>query len=132
MSVTLEIDGLEKWFAVADGERLLKEIDLEMKQSSQDLRDMGKQMPPVSARRTGYAALGIPVDTGLTRQKLVSRKNASLDYSDVAETDYSGHVHDGTSRMPARPFWFWLLKNFGGLETVEQNLTRALRKFTSP
>lgn len=128
----MTIDGIEDWLTLADPARYLTEIDKGMSQSVSKLRDRTKLMPAVSARTTGYAALGIPVDTGLTRQRIVAKKNAFLDYSDVADTDYSAHVHDGTSKMPARPFFQWLLTDFGGIEIVEDTMFRALTRIASP
>ncbi len=132
MNVAVEIEGIEAWLKVTDGDRFLVEMDRTLRQGSAMLRDAAKRMPPVSAKRTGYAALGIPVDTGLTRQKIVSKKNGPLDYSDVAETNYSGYVHDGTSRMPARPFFAWLLHDFGGLDKLEVVVADGLRRFLTP
>jgi hypothetical protein len=132
MSVSLTLDGMDRWMTLVDPDRFRSEIDRGMQKASQALRDETKKMPPVSAKRTGYAALGIPVDTGLTRQRIVSRKNGPLDYSDVAETDYSGAVHDGTANMPARPFFQWLLTDFGGFEKVEDVVFQALQRVASP
>lgn len=132
MSVSVIIDGLDKMIAVCDPQRFVAEVDRAVFISATHIRDITKQIPPVSAKRTGYAALGIPVDTGLMRQRLISRKNGVMDASVTAETDYSKMVHDGTSRMPARPFFTWTLQNFGGLESIELLISAALQRVVTP
>lgn len=72
-----------------------------------------KQMPPVSARTTGYGnRRGMPTDTNDLRRSIKSKPMPQLG---IAAGTYSkiGHaipVHEGTKRMPARPFFEWALK----------------------
>lgn len=74
------------------------------------LRDETKKLPPVSATRTGYQARGIPVDTGRMRQSLSSKKLSLLAAGVMTNTNYGGYVHEGTIRMPSRPFFEWSLE----------------------
>ena len=41
-------------------------------------------------------------------------------------------VHEGMSRMPARPFFRYLLENFGGLETLNAIIKGALERIATP
>jgi HK97 gp10 family phage protein len=129
MSVTLQIEGLDKIDMLLDGDRFVQEMDRAVQQSASTLRDETKKLPPVSAKRTGYAALGIPVDTGRLRQSIRSKKTGTLEAEVIADVNYSGLVHEGTDRMPPRPFFQWELEEFGGLQKVDLIINTALRRF---
>jgi HK97 gp10 family phage protein len=132
MTVVVQIDGFDKFMELLDPDRFIREIDRALQVSSSTLRDMTKQMPPVSAKRTGLSAIGLPVDTGRMRQSIRSQKTGFLDYEVIADVNYSGYVHDGTSRMPERPFFKWLLEDFQGKSTIEALVNAALQRVVTP
>lgn len=78
--------------------------------AAEALRDHTKNLRPVSAKTTGYGAKGIPVDHGHLRKTIRKKKLASLAAGVFPNTgsggkgDYGVYVHEGTSKMPARPF----------------------------
>jgi hypothetical protein len=88
--------------------------------------DDTKLMPPVSAKTTGYDAIGMPVDTGLTRQMIVMADMGYLAAQVYAGTGYSGFIDQGTSKMPARPFFQWALEKFHGLQDIADIVNAAL------
>jgi hypothetical protein len=132
MSVEVTIDGLEKWLDIVNPERFIKEMDVAVNRAAEMLRDETKRLPPVSGPRDGYSAEGIPVDTGRLRQSIQKRKLALMAAEVYAPVTYSGVVHDGSSRVPARPFFQWELEDFGGLEKVEIIVNAALERVVNP
>lgn len=132
MSVVLEIDGLDKWLTVVDPARFTVEMDKAVNRAAEALRDETKRLPPVSGPRDGYSAKGIPVDTGRMRQAVQKRRIALLAAEVYVPVQYGIHVHEGTSRVPARPFLQWLVDDFGGKEIVDTIVTDALERITSP
>jgi HK97 gp10 family phage protein len=102
-----------------------------VKRSSEVLRDFTKKLPPVSAARTGYAAKGIPVAPkhgGTLRQSIQNRKLALLAAGVFPGANYGVHVHEGTSKMPARPFLDWALE-LGAEEMIDKIFEEAVSKF---
>ena len=81
-------------------------------QSLQEAADMCLQLPRILA----FARAFCPVRTGALRDSIRVERPSSLSAKLVAgggghinpltgrEVDYARHVHDGTSRMPGRPF----------------------------
>lgn len=105
--VSIEFKGFDKIEAMLDPVRFVQEMDRTVDLMGQELRDYAKTLPPVSAKRTGYEPRGIPVDTGRLRQSIEKRKTQLLAVDVAAATAYSKFVHDGTGRMPPRPFFVW-------------------------
>ncbi len=103
-----------------------------MNLSAEVLRDDAKRMPAVSAKTTGYGAHGLPVDTGHMLQSIQKRKTQLLAADVYANTNYSAHVHDGTSKMPARPFFLCFLPTSGGEKKIELILKQALERVVNP
>jgi len=80
--------------------------------SLQEAADLALQLP----RMLVFARAFCPVRTGALRDSIRVERPSSLSAKLVAgggghvnpltgrEVDYARHVHDGTSRMPARPF----------------------------
>ena len=130
--VEISWDGLDKFMEIVDPVRFVNEIDRAMDRASSLLRDETKRMPAVSAKTTGYAALGIPVDTGRMRQSIQKRKIGTFEYEVYADTNYSAFIHEGTGRMPARPFFTWLLNDFGGVQMLEIVLQGAMERVVNP
>jgi hypothetical protein len=130
--ITVQIEGLDKFLDICDPERFISEVGRAVQVSASTLRDDTKKLPPVSAKRTGYAALGIPVDTGRMRQSIRAQKDGPLEASVIADVNYSGYVHEGTARMPARPFFLWELQNFGGLQKLQTIINAALLRVVTP
>lgn len=129
--ITLEITGLGKIAGKIAPERLDRAMDLAVDRAAQVLRDETKRLPAVSAARTGYGAKGVPVDTGRMRQSLRVRKLRMLAADVYTGVKYGGYVHSGTSRMPARPFFLWALRDFGAkakiARMVNETLSRLLK-----
>ena len=81
-----------------------------VQRSAEKLRDMTKQLSPVSKAKTGFGAKGIPVDTGRLRQSIYKRQIQQLAAGVYPKVKYGGYVHEGTSKMPARPYLQWALE----------------------
>lgn len=126
MSLTVTIDGLDKFKTLLSPATFQRAVGEGIDKASAFLRDEVKRMPPVSAKTTGYGAKGIPVATGLTRQSIQKKRVALMAAEVFAGTRYSGFVHQGTSRMPARPFFEWELNEFGGLQKVGAIMAQTL------
>lgn len=131
MSVTITITGLEEFQAKLDPVRFVQAVDKAVDRAAETLRDRTKELPPVSAKTTGYDAKGIPVDTGRLRQSIQKSKTQLLAAEVTARTDYAGYVYGGTSKMPARPFFEWELNDFGGKEAIEQVVNQTLSNYFS-
>lgn len=96
--------------------------------ATEKLRDMTKRLPPVSAERTGYAAKGIPVapkNGGTLRQSIQKKQISLLAAGVTARTNYAEYVHQGTARMPARPFFEWSLE-LGAEEEIDRIFADAI------
>jgi hypothetical protein len=132
MSVEVSIEGLDKFLTICDPARFLKEMDKAVNHAAELLRDETKRMPPVSGPRDGYDAKGIPVDSGRMRQAVQKRRLALLAAEVYVPVQYSGFVHDGTSRIPSRPFLLWVLEDFGGKEKIQAIVIEALEKIAQP
>lgn len=107
MSVSIRIEGLDKIAAMVSPARFERAAQRGLERSSQVWRDETKKMPPVSAKTTGYDAIGIPVDTGRLRQSIQARQVSAVAAEVYAPVQYADAVHDGSSRVPARPFLEW-------------------------
>lgn len=136
MSVEVTIEGLEKFMPLVDDVRFLGEMDQAVMRSARELTSATQRMPPVSASTTGYGAKGIPVAPkygGSLRQGIQPRK-VTLLAADIVTggngSKYGGYVHDGTSKMQARPFFKWLLEDFGGEAIINTILQSSLERFT--
>ena len=127
--ITYSITGIEDLLKKFDSAAFGKAMDQATWAASAKLRDEAKLMPPVSAKTTGYDAEGLPVDTGFMRQMIVVENKRQLAADVVAKTAYSGFVHDGTGRMPARPFFKWLWEDFGGMTAVKKVFDDAIDSF---
>lgn len=124
--------GLDRMLQIVDPVRFVAVIDDAIGRAASVLRDEVKRMPPVSARTTGYAALGIPVNTGRLRQSIQARKLGTLEAVIFADTNYSLAVHEGSNGTPARPFFRWQLENFGGLQMLDILLRNAMERVVNP
>ena len=130
--ITVEIEGLNELIAAFDPDEFEKRMDAGLWEAAEVLMNTVQgNMPDVSARTTGYGAKGIPVDTGRLKASIERRKVQLLAAEVYAGTDYSRYVHDGTEKVPARPFFQWALQDFGGIGKIEvvlsQHMERALR-----
>jgi HK97 gp10 family phage protein len=106
-------------------------IDDAMQEAADKVAFDTQNMPPVSAHTTGYGVPGIPVAPkygGTLRQSVHSLKLGPLEYQVIADTDYSGYVHEGTSKMPARPFFEWVLTKFDGLKHIEEIINDRIQR----
>lgn len=128
----ITIEGLDTWLKITDPDRFVREVDRGVQQAIEMLRDETKKMPPVSANTTGYGQPGIPVDTGRLRQSIQKRKIALMAAEIFAPVQYAEFVHQGTSKMPARPFFEWVWADFGGKEKTEDILKEALERLVNP
>lgn len=81
-----------------------------VQRSAEALRDHTKKMRPVSAATTGYGTKGIPVDHGRLRQSIHKKQLSRLAAGVFPKVKYGAYVHDGTSKVPARPFFEWSLE----------------------
>lgn len=135
MSVTITIEGLDKFLTVVNPARFTKEMDLAVNRAAEMLRDDVKKMPPVNKERNGWGAKGIPVAPkyGGTMRQLIQKRKLGLMAAEVyGGAGYTPFVHDGTSKMPGRPFFKWELEDFHGKEKIEIILTAALERVASP
>ena len=135
MSVTVTFEGLDKMMEICDPARFTREIDREVGLIAARLRDETKKMPPVNKQRNGFEAIGIPVAPlygGGLRQSIQARKVALMAADVFTGVNYGEYVHDGTSRMPARPFFQWMLDYFQGREIIEVSVKAALDRVISP
>src|SRR5689334_1939205 len=135
MSVTVTIQGLDRWRQVLDPSRLTAEVDRAIQQAAQQLSNDTQNLPPVNKARSGWDAKGVPVAPkygGSLRQSIHAQRLGLLAAGVVTGVSYGSYVHDGTSKMPARPYFQWLLEDFDGLGTVEGLLTEALERVSSP
>lgn len=126
--IEVQIAGLDKVEAMLDPGAFETALGRGIERAAEAVRDDSKRMPPVSAARTGFDAHGIPVDTGRMRQSIQKRKLALLAAEVYADTNYSKFVHDGTSRMQARPFFEWELVDFGGKERIAAIISESLSR----
>lgn len=96
-SVSVTIDGLDAIEAMLSPENFESSCRRALELSAQAWRDDTKRLPAVSARKDGYDAKGIPVDTGSMAQRIqvesVSENQAVI----AAKTNYSKAVHDGVA-----------------------------------
>lgn len=85
----------------------------------------GEALARAGARlRDETKALGnIPVATGRMRQSINSRRISLLAVGVFVGTDYGAYVHEGTARMPARPFFRWALE--GGAQKAIDDIFSA-------
>ncbi len=125
MTFVVSVVGLDNALQSLDGSRFGAAVQRAVERSGQALRDDTKRLPPVSAKRTGYDARGIPVDSGRMRQSIQSRQITAIAAEIFAPVNYSGYVHDGTSRVPARPFFDWALEA-GTAERIAQIFDKEL------
>ena len=127
MSVTLVIEGLDKIQSLVDPAKFDRAVARGLDRSVQIWRDDVKTMPAVSAATTGYGAKGIPVDTGRLRQSVQARRTGLLAAGVVAPLQYASYVEEGTSKMPARPFFEWALE-LGALQKMEDAMNREITR----
>ena len=85
-------------------------FDRTIQRGGEYLRDFTKKLKPVSAKTTGYGVKGIPVDKGQLRQSIQKRKVALMAAGVYPGAKHGVLVHEGTSRMQARPFFDWSLE----------------------
>jgi hypothetical protein len=90
-------------------------------------RDSVKKLPAVSAATTGYDAKGIPVVTGRLRGSIRKKRLSLLAAGVGPGVNYGVHVHEGTSRMPDRPFLRWALE-LGALQMIDRIFKTASQK----
>ncbi len=125
IAVSIQIEGLDAILSdlAAFPSNATASLDRAVQTAADRVAFDTQQMPPVLASSTGYDAKGIPVAPlygGTMRQNIHSEKLSLLAAGVIAGTDYSGYVHEGTSKMPARPFFQWALEDFGGLQHIEE------------
>ena len=128
MSLTIQITGLEKLDRITDPGRFVQAVDKAIDRSAEALRDNTKKLPAVSAKRTGYGAKGIPVDSGRMRQSIQKKKTQLLAAEVGAYVKYSRYVHDGTGKVPARLF-FQFSYEMGGRQRIEELVNHAIITF---
>ena len=110
MSLTIAVSGLDEVMRRFEPAKVQQTLHTALQRSTEALRDDTKKLPPVSKATTGFDAVGIPVNTGFLRQSIQTLDISLLAAGVVAYANYSGYVHDGTGRMPARPFFQWALE----------------------
>lgn len=128
--MTVEIVGLDKMLAAADPTRFDRAVERILERGVQAWRDNSKKLPPVSAKTTGYGEKGIPVDSGRLRQSIQSRRISSIAAEVYTPVKYASHVHDGTSRVPERPFFVWSFE-FGTQVDLERIVTEEFSRIAA-
>ena len=141
MSVTVSITGLDAIEKALAPEEFDRSVRRALELSAQAWRDDTKKLPPVSAKRDGWAAKGLPVDTGSMAQRIQVETVDDQGASVRAKTNYSKAVHDGSPPHdinssvfipgvgwryikkhpgnPARPFFDYALES-GTLKRIEK------------
>ncbi len=129
INVSIQITGLDDFMNQLksfDGQRVLGDaVERAADQIAADVQNM----PPVSAAETGYGPHGIPVAPrfgGTLRQSIHSVRTGPLQAEVIPGVDYADYVHEGTVKMPARPFFQWVLEEFGGLQHIEDIVREAI------
>lgn len=128
MTVVVTANGLQQIQGILSNAKLVRTLGKALSEASASARDMTKKLPAVSAKSTGYDARGIPVDTGRMRQSIQKKRMSLLAAGVFANANYSGFVHDGTSRVKDRPFFKWMLE-LGGRDKIQFILERHLSNF---
>lgn len=128
--IQIEFIGFDKLLKLTDAVRTTNLLDKAVDKMAQTLRDETKKLPPVSAKRTGYAAKGIPVDTGRLRQSIQKQKVALMAADVFAATNYARQVHQGTGSVPARPFFVWAYEI--SQDKLQQVLNDAVKEILTP
>ena len=128
--IQIEFIGFDKLLKLTDAVRTTTILDKAVDRMAQVLRDETKKLPPVSASRTGYSAVGIPVDTGRLRQSIQKQKVALMAADVFAATSYARHVHQGTGSVPARPFFVWAYEI--SQDKLQQVLNEAVKEILTP
>jgi HK97 gp10 family phage protein len=126
--IDVVITGLDRIQQMLDPGAFDAALSRGMERAAEAIRDDVKRMPPVSKASTGFGAHGIPVDTGRMRQSIQKRKLALLSMEIYADTNYSRFVHDGTGKMPPRPFFEWELTDFGGSSKIAAIISESLSR----
>ncbi len=109
--------------------------DRAVNRAAEVLRDQTKKLPPVNVERSGWETPGIPVAPlhgGTLRQSIQKRRLGLLASEVYTGVNYGKFVHDGTSKMRARPYFRWMLENFQGKEMLEAILLSALERVANP
>jgi hypothetical protein len=148
---SITITGLDKVEKMLSPARFEQACSRSLDRASQIWRDETKQLPPVSASRTGYGAKGIPVAPlyGGTLRQLIQARRVSNTVAEVySGAKYSSYVYNGVKPfqmnravnipgvgwryikthpgMPARPFFEWSLE----LGAREKIIVEVTRQFT--
>lgn len=129
LSVSIKIEGLEEYvnqLKSFDGQKMLGDA---IERGADALVVIAQNMPPVNVKNDGYDAMGFPVAPkygGTMRQMTHSVRTGQTEAEVVADTDYSGFVAYGTSRMGERDFFQWMMDNFGGYEKLEEIVQEAI------
>lgn len=101
-----------------------------VQEATERYRDFTKQMRPVSKQKTGFRAKGIPLDLGGLRRS-VRKKRLSLLAAGVTiggdAKKYGAFVHEGTTKMPSRPFFQWAL-DLGAMKIIDRIFERASKR----
>lgn len=131
--VSVKINGasIEKDLALF-GKKAEKVYAQAVQVAAQKFRDNTKELPPVSAKRTGYNAKGMPTDKGNLRSSIKRRRISALAagvFVGRPAEKYGIHVHQGHKtrggkQIPARPFFQWSLE-MGGQKMIDD----VMKKF---
>jgi hypothetical protein len=130
MSLTVEIVGLDKMLSTVDPSRFDHAVQRILDRGIQSWRDNTKKMPAVSAKTTGYGEHGIPVDSGRLRQSIQSRRLSAVAAGVYSPVRYASSVHEGTSRMPPRPFFQWSFE-MGTQQDIERIVTEEFSRLVA-
>ena len=128
LDVRMTISGLDELRRTLSPSRLPLAIDNGVTKAGQVTRDGVKLMPPVSAKTTGYGVEGIPVDTSRLRNSIDAQKVALFGSIVQPHVDYAEAVYFGRGKMPPRPFFEWFLKDFGGLQKIQDAMNEEIAK----
>lgn len=118
---------------LGDVPRILPRVfDRAIQKAGSVYRDHTKRLKPVRGRNgSGYKAKGIPTDTGHMRRNIKKRKiqlmAAGVFTGKGTPAKYGFFVHEGTTRVPERPFFKWSLE-LGGLRKIDKIIIRASNK----
>ena len=106
-----------------------------VQRSAEQYRDFTKSMPAVSKRKTGFAAKGMPHDTGNLRRSIQKNRIGLLAAGVTIGRPSKGYgffVHEGYTtstgkRIPARPFLQWAL-DLGAQRIIDRIFFRASKR----
>jgi HK97 gp10 family phage protein len=80
------------------------QLQANLEKAARELEHPRRALERIMSRVVEGGKRRAPVDTGNLRDSIVGRVTSRSEVVVTAHVHYASHVHDGTSRMRARPF----------------------------